>query len=219
MKSGRMGGEVIRSEPGISKAWGFFLGVRDLSHILGTLALGSDTGKMSPFAKSWLIGKDSDAGRDWGQEEKGTTEDEMAGWHQWLDGRESEWTAGVGDGQGGLACCDSWGREESDMTERLYWTELNWAGLKTSEDSPESCRKSRLCHKEHTGLLTARNKVEEAAWKSAALTDFLWLPRSYPSLCWVPAPATPAPGHLSTRVEASGECCQDNMHTSRDRGS
>jgi len=54
-------------------------------------------------AKSGLIGKDSDAGRDWGQEEKGTTEDEMAGWHLWLDGRESEWTPGVGDGQGGLA--------------------------------------------------------------------------------------------------------------------
>ena len=75
-----------------------------------------------PHAKSWLIGKDSDAGRDWGQEEKGTTEDEMAGWHHWLDGRESEWTPGVGDGQGGLACCDSWGRKESDMTERLNWT-------------------------------------------------------------------------------------------------
>ena len=59
---------------------------------------------------SWLIGKDSDAGRDWGQKEKGTTEDEMAGWHHWLDGHESEWTPGVGDGQGGLACCDSWGR-------------------------------------------------------------------------------------------------------------
>ena len=74
--------------------------------------------------KSWLIGKDSDAGRDWGQEEKGTTEDEMAGWHHWLDGRESEWTSGVGDGQGCLACCDSWGRKESDTTERLNWTDL-----------------------------------------------------------------------------------------------
>ena len=62
-------------------------------------------------------------GKDWGQEEKGTTEDEMAGWHHWLDGRESEWTLGVGDGQGGLACCDSWGLKESDMTERLNWTE------------------------------------------------------------------------------------------------
>ena len=75
------------------------------------------------YVKSWLIGKDSDAGRDWGQEEKGTTEDEMAGWHDWLDGRESGWTRGVGDGQGGLACCNSWGRKESDTTEWLNWTD------------------------------------------------------------------------------------------------
>ena len=76
-----------------------------------------------PHAKTWLTGKDPDAGRDWGQEEKGTTEDEMAGWHPWLDGHEFEWTPGVGDGQGGLACCDSWGRKESDSTEQLNWTE------------------------------------------------------------------------------------------------
>ena len=75
--------------------------------------------------KSWLIGKDPVAGRDWGQEEKGTTEDEMAGWHHRLDGRESEWTPGVGDGQGGLACCDSQAHKELDMTERLNLTELN----------------------------------------------------------------------------------------------
>ena len=77
-----------------------------------------------PHAKSWLIGKDSDAGRDWGQEEKGMTEDEMAGWYHRLDRREFEWTPGVGDGQGGLVSCDSWGRKESDMTEWLNWTEL-----------------------------------------------------------------------------------------------
>ena len=76
-----------------------------------------------PHAKSWLIGKDSDAGRDWRQEEKGATEHEMAGWHHQPDGREFEWTPGVGDGQGGLACCDSWGRKDLDMTERLNWTE------------------------------------------------------------------------------------------------
>ena len=76
-----------------------------------------------PHAKSWLIGKDSDAGRDWGLEEKVTTEDEMAGWHHWLNGRESEWTPGVGDGQGDLACCDSRGRKELDTTEWLNWTE------------------------------------------------------------------------------------------------
>jgi len=79
-----------------------------------------------PHVKSWLIGKDSDVGRDRGREEKGTTEDEMAGWHHWLDGRESEWTLGVGDGQGGLACCNSWGCKESDTTEWLNWAELNW---------------------------------------------------------------------------------------------
>ena len=67
----------------------------------------------------------TDAGRDWGQEEKGTTEDEMARWHRWLDGRESEWTPGVGDGQGGLACCDSLGHKESDTTEQLNWTEYH----------------------------------------------------------------------------------------------
>ena len=70
--------------------------------------------------------------RDWGQEEKGTTEDEMAGWHHWLDGHESEWTPGVGDGQGGLACCDSWGHKESETTEWLNWTELNWDYLEGS---------------------------------------------------------------------------------------
>ena len=78
-----------------------------------------------PHVKSWLVGKDPDAGRDWGQEEKGTTEDEMAGWHHWLDGPEFEWTPGVGDGQGGLACCDSWSCKESDMTEWLNWSDIH----------------------------------------------------------------------------------------------
>ena len=79
-----------------------------------------------PDVKSWIIGKDSDAGRDWGQEEKGSTEDEMAGWHHLLNGREFEWTPGDGDRQGGLAGCDSWGRKESDTTEWLNWTKLKW---------------------------------------------------------------------------------------------
>ena len=78
-----------------------------------------------PHVKSWLIGKDFDAGRDWGQEEKGMTEDEMAGWHHWLDGRESEWTLGVGDGQGGLVCCDSWGCRVGHN----WVTELNWSSI------------------------------------------------------------------------------------------
>ena len=79
-------------------------------------------------AKSWLIWKDPVAGKDWRQEEKGTTEDEIAGWHHWLNGYAFAETLGVGDGQGGLACCDSWSHKESDTTERLNWTELNWEG-------------------------------------------------------------------------------------------
>ena len=74
-----------------------------------------------PDVKSWLTWKDPDAGKDWGQEEKGTTENEMVGWHHQLNGRWFGWTPGVGDGQGGLACCCSWGRKESDTTERLNW--------------------------------------------------------------------------------------------------
>ena len=78
-----------------------------------------------PDAKSWLVWKDPDAGKDWGQEEKGMTEDEMVGWHHWLNGHEFGWTPGVGDGQGGLACYDSWDCKESDTTERLNWTDYN----------------------------------------------------------------------------------------------
>ena len=87
-----------------------------------------------PYVKRCLIGKDSDAGRDWGQEEKGTTQDKMAGWQHGLDGRASEWTPGVGDGQGGLACCNSWGRKESDPTEWLKWTELSVILAQPSSD-------------------------------------------------------------------------------------
>ena len=78
-----------------------------------------------PDAKSWLIGKDPDAGKDWRQEEKGTTEDEVVGWHHRLNGHEFEQVPGVGDGQGSLACCSPWGCKESDMTEWLNWTERN----------------------------------------------------------------------------------------------
>ena len=76
-----------------------------------------------PDANIWLIGEDPDAGKDWGQEEKGMTEDEMVGWHHCLNGHGFGWTLGVGDGQGGLACCGSWGRKESDRTERQNWTD------------------------------------------------------------------------------------------------
>ena len=89
--------------------------------------------------KRWLIGKEPDAGKDWGQEEKGMTEDEMVGWHHQLDGHGFGWTPGVGDGQGSLACCGSWGCKESDTTEWLNWKLKSWedtpygAGLFTSK--------------------------------------------------------------------------------------
>ena len=76
-----------------------------------------------PDTKTWLIWKDPDAGKDWGQEEKETTEDEMVGWHHQLNGHGFGWTLGVGDGQGGLACCGPWSCKELDTTERLNWTE------------------------------------------------------------------------------------------------
>ena len=76
-----------------------------------------------PDVKNWLIGKYFDSGKDWGQEEKRMTENEMVGWHRQLDGHEFEQTAGVSDGQGGLVCCSSWGHKESDTTEQMNWTE------------------------------------------------------------------------------------------------
>ena len=75
--------------------------------------------------KNWLIWKGPDAGKEWKQEEKGMTEDEIVGWYHWLDGHEFEQAPGVGDGQGGLACYSPWSCKESDMTEWLNWTELN----------------------------------------------------------------------------------------------
>ena len=78
-----------------------------------------------PDMNNWLIGKDHDAGKDWRQEEKGMTEDETVEWHHKLNGHEFERALGVGDGQGGLACCSPWGRKESDTTEQLSWTEYH----------------------------------------------------------------------------------------------
>ena len=76
-----------------------------------------------PDEKNWLIWKDPNAGKDWRREEKGMTEDEMVGWHHWLDGHEFEEAPGVGDGQGSLACCSPWGVAKS-WTKLSDWTEL-----------------------------------------------------------------------------------------------
>ena len=101
-----------------------------------SLALQADSLLLSPWRSPWhtigtqLSGKDPDAGKDWRQEEKGTTEDEMVGWHHRLDGHEFEQALRVGDGQGALAYCSPWDHKRSDMTELLNWTELNWDSTK-----------------------------------------------------------------------------------------
>ena len=106
--------EIQPVHPKVDQSWVFF----------GRTDAEAETPELwPPHVKSWLTRKDSDAGRDWGQEEKGTTEDDIAGWQHQLNGRGFGWILGVGDGQAGLACCDSWGRKESDTTERLNWTE------------------------------------------------------------------------------------------------
>ena len=79
----------------------------------------------SPDVENWLLGRDPDAGKDWRQEENGTTEDEIGGWHHRLNGHEFEQAPGVGDGQVSLACCRPWGCKVSDMTEQLNWTDAN----------------------------------------------------------------------------------------------
>ena len=86
-----------------------------------------------PDAKDWLLGKVPDGGKDWRQEEKEMIEDEMVGWHHWLNGHKFEQALGVSDGQGSLACCNPWGCKESDMTEQLNWSDsclyMVWIGI------------------------------------------------------------------------------------------
>ena len=94
-----------------------------------------------PDVKSWLIGKDPDARKEWGQEEKGTTEDKMVGWHHWLNGHGFGWILGVGDGQGGLACCGSQGCKKLDTVE---W--LNWTGLKIAPGTWHKANSNYLSH-------------------------------------------------------------------------
>ena len=122
-----------------------------------------------PDSKNCLIWKDPDAGKDWRQEEKGMTEDEMVGWQHWLDGHVLEQAPGLGDGQGSLECCSPWGRKESDMTERLNWAECRhgsgrcgeWRWIKTQlgplERSVQTAQKSRV--------LCLHWNVSDLAWR------------------------------------------------------
>ena len=121
-----------------------------------------------PDAKSWLIWKDPDAGKDGGQEEKGMTEDEMVGWHHRLNGHGFGWTPGVGDGQGGLACCGSWGHKKLDTTERLNWTSLivDNNNKKTFLDQIVTCDEKWILYNNH--------------WWLAQLLDWAEAPKHFP---------------------------------------
>ena len=116
-----------------------------------------------------LIGKDSDARRDWGQEEKGMTEDEMAGWHHWLDAHGFVWTPGVGDGQGGLVSWDSWGRKELDTTERLNWTELILLCWPRSLEHKRGFSKENICY--ITYLLVPYICFPRPLWQNGAFNN------------------------------------------------
>ena len=107
--------EIKSINPKGDQSW-LFLGRTDAEVATSTL--------WPPDVKNWFLEKDLDAGKDWRQEEKGTTEDEMIGWDHWLFGRECEWALAGGDGQGSLACYSPRGHKESDVTEWLNWTEL-----------------------------------------------------------------------------------------------
>ena len=120
-----------------------------------------------PDVKNCLIGKDPDAGKDWGQE-KGPTEDEMVGWHHWLDGQEFEQAPGVGDGQGSLVCCSQWGHKESDTMSD--WTELK----KTREawSSHENSKRGDACVREWHKSRRMGSKEGKKLWGEQAYTKY-----------------------------------------------
>ena len=128
-----------------------------------------------PEVKNCLVGKDPDAGKDWRQEEKGMTEDETVGWYHRLNGHEFEWALGVGDGQGGLACCSPWGCKESDTSERLNWTS-DCCQAKISEYKMRQTRRQYLSPKDKYLILILvpwqpEFGKEGAMWK---FTFFSW---------------------------------------------
>ena len=141
-----------------------------------------------PHANSWLLGKDSDAGWHWGQKEKGTTEDEMAGWHHRLNGHESEWTPGVGDGQRGLECCNSWGhRVGHDWATELNWTLPSvhftiiddWLMLLFLEPLDFTQHKKCLIYQGTTyilGKLKRKNSLKQfqLKWSRSVVSNSLW---------------------------------------------
>ena len=111
-----------------------------------------------PDVKNWLTGKDSDAGKDWRQAEKGTTEYEVVGWHHWLDGHEFEQAPGVGDGQGSVPCYSPWGRKELEMTVQLNWN-INPKELQYKELITARCRLSLRRYAYRSPKLTGETKT------------------------------------------------------------
>ena len=108
--------EIQLVHPKSDQSW-VFIGRTDWCRSWNSNTLATSCEELTHLKRPWCW-------KDWGPEEKGTAEDEMVGWHHWLDGHGFVWTPGVGDGQGGLACCDSWGRKELDTTEWLNWTDF-----------------------------------------------------------------------------------------------
>ena len=147
---------------------------------------------------SWKRGSEERVGKDWRQEVKGTTEDEMVGWHHWLDGQEFGWTPGVGDGQGSLACCDSWGRKE--WTRMSNWTELNWTELKYGERGwlPPGGRLGELSMKLCNQLQAEYISKCFYLWGLAKTGNFLFqlpCPSANPSCCSEQSPFKPFQAH------------------------
>ena len=141
-----------------------------------------------PDAKNWLIRKDPDAGKDWRWEEKGTTEDEMVGWHHWLDGHEFEQAPGVGDGQVGLACCSPWGCKELDTTEWLNWLKFSWrlsrrSGLCDLHSSPSPTPAGLS---EELGEILATDSSSSVTTAVTVIPSHLWVshPCIQPPIGW-----------------------------------
>ena len=163
--------------------------------------------------KSWLIWKDPDAGKDWGQEEKGMTEDEMVGWHHRPNGHGFGWTPGVGDGQGGLACCSSWGLKELDTTERLNWTELNLPLCLSLNSSCDETYRTWASLSPETGYVISmkRQWIQVPVWVLAGL-------KSQSELCgysWPEIQMITWDLLLASEVVVGGQSCETEPLTCR----
>ena len=174
-----------------------------------------------PDAESWLIWKDPDAGKDWGQEEKGTTENEMVGWHYGHNGHGFGWTLGVGDGQGSLACCSSWDHKESDTTEQLNWTEPIWwaqswehcrqvcAEARITERAPDSLLHPSLCSSKGQG-----ERKEEFFGKKDKVIQNLEV-RHKGNFCGFQAGSSP-PDWVARGMVGVPQTLPSEMHTSQE---